>query len=241
MRVKADIKKTYENSMLETLTGVDLGSGAPVMPVLTPRSLLYLPSPRIQIIEDLHSALDCANLLRPHSDGIPLSLWSDVGFALGEWLRALHRWTQEPEQGHLRSTMEGNKASRDLKWQTTYGTIVDIARTFPIITEEGLDVLKEVREKAEREQEDAAQRAVNEDTESYGIIHSDFWTGKYADLFTALSYVAATKISVKRPPDSTTSATAPRHRLRVRASRSSGDGSRSDDRRLVGKGLFSHS
>lgn len=213
MRVKADIEKNYENLMLETLSGIDLVPGGLVMPVLTPRNLLYLPSPSIQIIEDLDPALDCADLLTSLDHEVPMSIWSAVGFALGEWLRALHHWTREPEQGHLRSTMEGNKASRDLKWRTTYGTIVDIARTFPIITEEDLDVLKEVREKAQREQEDAAQRAVNEDTESYGIIHGDFWTGKYADLSTAPSYVASTKISVKRPPESTTSATAPRHRL----------------------------
>jgi len=178
--------------MLSALSSVELGPGAPVMSVFTPLNLLYLPSPKIQIIEDVHPALDYASLLMATNTDIPLSVWSAVGLALGEWLHALHHWTQEPAQSDLRNRMEGNVASHDLKWRTTYATIVDIVTTVPAITEDHLDVLREVRARAEREHEEAMQGQVAEDMELYGIVHGDFWTGKYAHPLSASSHMAAT-------------------------------------------------
>lgn len=166
--------------MLTALSGVELGPGAPVMSVLTPRTLLYLPSPKIQIIEDVDRSLDYAHLLTTWTRGsnIPLSVHSAVGFALGVWLHTLHHWSQQPPQSEMRATIEGNEASRDLKWRTTYASIVAFASTFPTITEEDLEVLREVRAKAEREHEEATQGHVPEHTASYGIVHGDFWIGK---------------------------------------------------------------
>jgi hypothetical protein len=178
--------------MLSALADVELGPGTPVMRVFTPQDLLYLPSPKIQIIEDLRPTLDCARLLTSPDSDVPLSIWSAVGLALGEWLHALHHWTQEPEQSELRNRMRGNVASHDLKRRTTYATIDDIATTFPTITEEYLDVLREVRVRAEREHEEAMQGKVVEEAESYGIVHGDFWTGKYARTLLMSSRVAAT-------------------------------------------------
>jgi hypothetical protein len=178
--------------MLSALSGVELGPGAPVLDVLTPQPLLYLPSLEIQIIEDLYPGLDYASLLTSPDSAIPLSIRSAVGLGLGEWLHALHHWTQEPEQNELRNIMRGNVASRDLKWRTTYATIVDIAGTFSTINEEELEVLREVRARAEREHEEAMHEQVIEETESYGIVHGDFWTGKYVHLPSGSSHVAAT-------------------------------------------------
>ena len=55
----ANAEQTYENLMLSALASVELGPGTPVMSVFTPLNLKYFPSPRIQIIEDLHLASFC--------------------------------------------------------------------------------------------------------------------------------------------------------------------------------------
>lgn len=65
-----------EHQMLKALASVVLGPDDSIVSVITPLNLLYLSASTIQIIEDLHSALDCARLLTSHDSDIPLSVWS---------------------------------------------------------------------------------------------------------------------------------------------------------------------
>jgi hypothetical protein len=164
--------------MLKALCGTNFGPSASAMPIRTAQSLLYLPSSHIQIIEDLQPALDCASLLTSRNKVSMQTDWSAVGFALGVWLHMFHDWTQKPAQDDLRSAMGCNQASRDLKWRTTYSTIVSIAKMIPTVSEEELDVLQKVRARAERQHQPATHIPGDRDPEYFGLIHGDFWTGK---------------------------------------------------------------
>lgn len=83
-----------------------------------------------------------------------------------------------------------------------FSTIVEVASTFPAITEEDLTMLREVRAMAESEQFEDMQ-GIYEVSKSYGIVHGDFRTGKYGRLLSTLLHVSALTMGSKRPPDLT--------------------------------------
>lgn len=108
--------------------------------------------------------------------------------------------------------MGTNRAGQHLKWCIMFSTIVEVASTFPAITEEDLTMLREVKAMVESEQFEDMQ-GIYEVSKSYGIVHGDVRTGKYGRLLSTLLHVSALTMGSKRPPDLTTPITAPRHRL----------------------------
>ncbi|KAJ8108073.1 hypothetical protein OPT61_g8425 [Boeremia exigua] len=141
--------QAYEDAMLKALSNKELADQKDILTVCTPLSLHYFPSSQIQIIEDLQPAVDLETILKDSTDSLIQVDFATIGFALGSWLLAFHTWAKKTDQDELTLMMSRNKASQDLKWRTTYDGIVGIAQGFPIVPEEDLSVLRQVRETAQ--------------------------------------------------------------------------------------------
>jgi hypothetical protein len=143
--------------------------------------MLYNAQARVQVIEDLEPAGDLASTITSKSSGgAHKPDYITLGLSLGRWLRHFHAWTEEAAQADLRRTIALNTSSQDLKWRTTYHTIVGIAKAFPTISKEDIDILQAVRARAlhEHEQQLKPHSSNFVVPENYGLIHADFWTGK---------------------------------------------------------------
>lgn len=118
--------------MLTVLQGTQSVSICGEVFVGTPKILWYNASAQIQVIEDLQPATDLATTIAPRTDinhqVLDLGIF---GWSLGSWLRWFHEWAQQPSQLELRQIIAANTSSRNLKWRTTFDTIVTIAEQFP--------------------------------------------------------------------------------------------------------------
>ena len=143
--------------------------------VKTPRLLDFNQETDTQVLEDLPNSIDLKNfLLSGVSDDLPESSGRALGGALGSWLKLFHQWTAEEQQMESTRLLGENKVMRDLKFWVNYTMLMDTIENFPGILEEGRDIFEKVRGLAVAELE----RQSHDD--GYGIIHGDFWTGKYA-------------------------------------------------------------
>lgn len=165
------------------MQGVQVRSGNSSVFVSTPKTFFYDEQRHIQVIEDLQPAIDLAGILTLKSNAqLPIPDYDTLGSTLGSWLRAFHDWAQAPAQLDLQERIAQNKSSQELKWRTTYDTIVSIAESFPTISKEDMDVLAAVRNRAFHEYQQQMQMTTSEDREAHReglkLIHGDFWTGK---------------------------------------------------------------
>lgn len=173
--------QAYEDAMLKELSHSSFSTGIGPLLIRTPLTFLYISPLQIQVIEDLHPAKDLADIITSRNDDSLQTDFAATGFTLGAWLRSFHDWSKEPQRQHrFNWLMSDNSGSRVLKRETTYDTIVDIAKGFPVIPNKDLDMLDRVRARAmfEHKQWLMGDPTLTEGI-CYGLIHSDFWTGKY--------------------------------------------------------------
>jgi hypothetical protein len=148
--------------------------------VETPRSYFYDAPSRVQVIEDVSNAVELANVVKSYNTEATQTLPSllSIGFALGSWLRTFHAWTSESAQSDLQQKILRNKPMRDLKRRITYDTIGSILAKYPNVHRAYQKELDEIQTVARQEFE-IESTEVAHGSQEWGIIHGDFWTGKY--------------------------------------------------------------
>ncbi|KAI0603223.1 hypothetical protein F4775DRAFT_532584 [Biscogniauxia sp. FL1348] len=93
---------------------------------------------------------------------------SQLGKALGTWLRSFHGWAiTQPE---LRERFAGNADIKQLKHMINFSWLLDRVAQFPSVLEDARGIFEEVKNMAAAELEAESQLQ---------LIHGDFWTGKY--------------------------------------------------------------
>ena len=130
-----------------------------------------------QVFEDLPNSIDLKNfLLSKVSHDLSESSGRALGSALGSWLRSFHHWTAEEQQIETTKILGQNKVMKDLKFWVNYTMLLDTIGNFPDILEGNRDIFEKVRDLA------AAELEQQSHDDGYGVIHGDFWTGKYGSL-----------------------------------------------------------
>lgn len=143
--------------------------------VKPPRLLDFNRETNTQVFEDLPNSIDLKSfLLSKVSHDLSESSGRALGTALGSWLRSFHRWTAEEQQIETKKLLGENKVMKDLKFWVNYTLLLDTIGNFPDILEGSRDILEKVRDLA------AAELEQQSHDNGYGVIHGDFWTGKYA-------------------------------------------------------------
>lgn len=103
-----------------------------------------------------------------------------LGRAIGLWLRSFHSWAARPEQAECKDFLKGNKL-KGLKHYINYSMLLETIPNFPAILEADRSTFEKVRDYAATEPQEA------EHGSDYGVIHGDFWTGKYVKSYTGQS------------------------------------------------------
>jgi len=93
-----------------------------------------------------------------------------LGKGLGAWIRSLHTWSDQPEQASFREAIGGNKVMQALKHSINYPAVIKLVDRFPSVLGGSRKVFEEVCDMAAAELLDESQ---------LGVIHGDYWTGKY--------------------------------------------------------------
>lgn len=145
--------------------------------IKTPHIYHFSHATHTQVQEDLPAAQDLKTFLTTPTIAttIPETLVRFIGNALGEWLLAFHRWTDEHESSRreLKMRMAGNTLMRELKCSVNYDNLVQMVERYPALLERSRRVFEEVRDFAKEE-----CKRVDVDGEGFGVIHGDFWSGK---------------------------------------------------------------
>jgi hypothetical protein len=143
--------------------------------VKTPRLLQFNRETDTQVFEDLPNSVDLKTfLLSEVSRDLSESSGRALGSALGSWLRSFHNWTTEEQQVESTNLLGENKVMKELKFWVNYTMLMNTIENFPDILEKDRDIFEKVRDLA------AAELERQNYDEGYGVIHGDFWTGKYA-------------------------------------------------------------
>ncbi|KAI1170920.1 kinase-like domain-containing protein [Nemania sp. FL0916] len=170
----------FENSMLKALDGFSRTISTPSgdTAVQVPRIYFFDPEMRIQILEYFHETIDLTTVLQSPSVNLTLPRLSPalMGYALGSWLRLFHNWASEPAQKALIAKVGSNLGMRKLKCLITYGSFIEILERHPELIEGHRDTLRTVKEAMTREFEQVPSED-EEDDETRGLIHGDFWGG----------------------------------------------------------------
>ncbi len=145
--------------------------------VLVPRLYLFDRDTNTQVLEDFPNAIDFKSLLvSPDAvSSLSLPVATSIGYALGVWLKSFHRWSSAPSQRRLRAEIAGNEPMRQLKYATSYESLVKILENFPQVLEGRRPALEAVKDMAADE---FKRPAIDGDDDSWGLIHGDFWAGK---------------------------------------------------------------
>lgn len=145
--------------------------------VNVPRSYLFDRTANIQVLGDISSTIDLKTaLVSPNTSTIlSKSMAMSIGFALGTWLRDYHSWASSPSRMNLLAG-SSNTSMRKLKYQISYGCIITVLEQFPDILCNNKKPLQDVQDMAIKEFE---INAIDVQGSEWGIIHGDFWSGKY--------------------------------------------------------------
>jgi hypothetical protein len=146
--------------------------------VKTPYLYYFDRETATQVLYDLIDTVDIRTMLESFggSELLRPSISTNLGHVLGAWLRSFHLWISKPAQAGLRSNVAENTAMRRTRYAISYGAFVDVVKKFPEIWEARKGVLEEVKDMATLEYANTMQDSAEED---WGIIHGDFWAGKY--------------------------------------------------------------
>lgn len=194
-------KKIFEEALLNALTLADFSSSTSTsdsststVVVRTPRLYLYDPETNTQIIEDFVNTTDLKSVLfspnKGHDSLLPpflpeYSSVSSIGYNLGSWLRAFHTWSSPsaPEAASLRAQMWRNDWTRKVKHRYTYDSVLRVLGNYSEILLRGFEsTLEDFRDGIAEEFGRASPSFIEEGKEEYGIIHGDFWMGKYGSI-----------------------------------------------------------
>ncbi|OJK03274.1 hypothetical protein ASPACDRAFT_23693 [Aspergillus aculeatus ATCC 16872] len=168
----------FEEASLKALNGLPSTvalkgtSESRVITVKPPRLLTFNPDTNTAVLEDLPDSLDLKTFCISSAASTTISQeWAvSVGKALGTWLWAFHRWTDERDQANVVAELEMNHTMRDLKLSVNYGSLAERIDRYPALLGEARDVFEKVRVAAAAEVEKNGGLG-------YGIIHGDFWSG----------------------------------------------------------------
>ncbi|OQD81660.1 hypothetical protein PENANT_c026G06102 [Penicillium antarcticum] len=161
----------FEEAILQALHDLPPYSKVNVT-VKTPRLFSFDKETNTQILEDLPNSVDLKNFLNSGiSDNTTDSTARTLGCAIGSWLQSFHSWGNESAQLETKSTVAGNTAMRDLKFYINYTMLIDTIPNFPEILEQSREIFGKVHDMA------ADELKKVDDSDDYGIIHGDFWTG----------------------------------------------------------------
>lgn len=202
--------KIFEEVLLNVLTDFlpSTGTSSTVV-VRTPRLYHHDLATNTQIIEDFVNATDLKSilfstnahnlLLRPTSPGLSNSSSSSIGYNLGSWLRAFHTWSSASAPGSetasLRAQMWRNDWMRKVKYRYTYDSVLRVLGKYPEILLRGFESTLEDLRDGVAEEFGGSSLSIEEEEkgeggrEEYGIIHGDFWMGKYAQFTLSFSCI----------------------------------------------------
>jgi hypothetical protein len=169
------VSKKFEELLLKSLASHS--PSAITTTVKPPRLYLYNKETNSQVLEDI-----------PNTDGFKAMLFSTdahnllpspstatIGRHLGSWLRSFHSWASAPEQAALRAQMWQNDHMRKTKYLFTYDSVLRVLENYPQLLEGHERTMYTIRDVMSKEFEMPSTN-VGDD---YGLIHGDFWTGKY--------------------------------------------------------------
>lgn len=164
--------KTFEEILLKSLAGRSLSASANVRPPLV---YLYDAKSSIQIQEDFSDTDGLRPLMFSANAHELIPSPTTVGHYLGDWLRTFHKWALEPEQVTLRAQMWLNDGMRKTKYDFTYNTVLDVFGNYPELMLGREETLKNFTKFITAELERPSSAA----GDGYGLLHADFWSGKY--------------------------------------------------------------
>lgn len=175
MFLVCDLPQTFEDYMLEAVLGHSHLNSRDVV-IEIPRHYLFNRQTYTQVFQDFPDATDLKSVLFSPNAGslLPGSSSVTVGHHLGSWLRSFHEWASAPEQAHLRAVIGKNQSMRDLKRKVTYSSFLTVLENYPELLDGCKEALEAVRDFMSNEFEEPPRYG----TESWGIIHGDFWSGK---------------------------------------------------------------
>ena len=169
------VPKIFEELLLNTLANYPPSTATAT--VKPPRLYLYDRETNTQVLEDF-----------PNTDGFRAMLFSAdaynllpspstaaIGRHLGFWLRSFHTWASAPEQAALRAQMWQNDIMRKTKFLFTYDSVLKVLENYPELLESCKKTLDTIRDVIAKEFE----RPSTEEGDGYGLLHGDFWSGKY--------------------------------------------------------------
>jgi hypothetical protein len=157
--------------------------------IKAPHLLPYDQDANTQILEDFTDTTGFKAMLFSSNSAIliPPSSREDVGRHLGSWLRHFHSWTSAPEQAALRALIPQDDPMRKLKRSYTYDCFLEILKNFPEILDGHQKTLENIREVMVKEFE----KPPTEEEPNWGIIHGDFWSGKYVSSYFSIFNIGA--------------------------------------------------
>ncbi|CAG8933595.1 unnamed protein product [Penicillium salamii] len=140
--------------------------------VKTPRLLYANPKSHTQVLEDLPKSSDLKTfLLSGGSDSLSEASALGIGRALGSWLRSLHTWSAEKNQGASENFRRENIPMQQLKFYANYTLLIESVDNFPALLGDCRSLFEEIRDLA------AVELEKDDHTNEHGVIHGDFWTG----------------------------------------------------------------
>jgi hypothetical protein len=132
-----------------------------------PKAIKYFPDSNTTILEYFSNSVDLKAYLSEHEFSSQLAY--EVGSMLGEWAARFHAWGRAPEQKDLQELLIQISEAALLKSQVNGGRLESTADEFPAILGQSRDLFPKIRKRMK-------SRETKTDN---GIIHGDFWTGKY--------------------------------------------------------------
>jgi hypothetical protein len=146
--------------------------------VRTPRLHYFNPETATQVLEDLVCTIDLKTVLESPEVSVllPPLIAVTVGRVLGSWLESFHLWVSEPGQATLKDVLGDNEPMRKIRYDISYGAFLDIVQKFPDIWEGSKKTLEQVRGMATAEYAKTSKHSAEK---NWGLIHGDFWAGKY--------------------------------------------------------------
>lgn len=159
---------------------------------LSPRLYHFNSVANIQVLQDIQGVWDLREVLdAPSADAlVSQTQIADVGRAAGAWLRRFHQWAVEPAQRFLAQEVVRNEGMRGLKCRVTCDSFIGVLENFPDIYEPHATTLGLFRDMAQLEFQRLPGLADEDD--GWGVIHADFWSGKY--VFASTSHYCPIRI-----------------------------------------------
>ena len=168
---KVDKLQISEVSILSALSGSPYSAKAP-------RAFLSNQRSGIIVLEDLADTIDLKTALvsKRRNEVLTNHNAARIGTQLGMWLRSFHEWTTLPDQAALRASVEKNQPMRELKYKVTYGSFIEVLEELSVVSAASKQAFESIRDNALSE---LSQYSANDISNTWGISHGDFWTGKY--------------------------------------------------------------